>query len=213
MSEFFFQIFILILFHLHCAHQQLTLYDEGQAVSISCTVKGSGSTVFWFRVLRNGMDFIGSFNADGTPKVQYDTSIFDYIKSNKLTVKSFRKKRDGGTYSCVSINANKLIFGEPTVIEGHPDPIPTVKATPKTTLSTTTRQVCSCPTLSKAIPSVGCQVLVWAPMAAACGLLFLILILTICHCNRIRTRRCPHHYRRKPKNNTPARQAMADRYT
>ncbi|MFT7798798.1 T-cell surface glycoprotein CD8 alpha chain [Arapaima gigas] len=211
MSENFVQIFILVFFQLHCAYQYPTVYEEGQEVSISCPLKHSSSAVFWFRIVKNGLDFIGTFTYDGTPKTQIDASVFNYgeIKNQKLIVKNFNKNRDSGTYSCAYINANKLFFGEATVIEGKADPKPTVKTTTK--MTSTTIQPCVCPT-SKKVPTAGCRVLIWAPLAAGCSLLLLILILTIYSCNRIRTRRCPHHHRRKRKNVMPVRHDMTDRH-
>ncbi|KAK6321000.1 hypothetical protein J4Q44_G00079760 [Coregonus suidteri] len=60
--------------------------------------------------------------------------------------------------------------------------------------------VCLWTTVGKVDPSASCDLIVWAPLAAGCGFLFLLLIITVCHCNRIRTKRCPHHYKKTAEN-------------
>ncbi|KAG7229562.1 hypothetical protein INR49_012577 [Caranx melampygus] len=56
-----------------------------------------------------------------------------------------------------------------------------------------------------------CSTAILGPLAGGCGLLLLLLIITTVYCNHTRTRRCPHHYKRKPRT-APAKPMMADRY-
>ncbi|XP_036385858.1 T-cell surface glycoprotein CD8 alpha chain [Megalops cyprinoides] len=60
--------------------------------------------------------------------------------------------------------------------------------------------------------TASCSWIIWTPVAGGCGLLFIILIIIICYCNRMRKRRCPHHYKRRPKSQARVRQASPDRY-
>ncbi|XP_061118076.1 T-cell surface glycoprotein CD8 alpha chain-like [Conger conger] len=106
------------------------------------------------------------------------------IRQNTLTLKEFQKARDSGIYYCSSFNNNILNFGKATHIDG----VPVLHS------------------------KIKCELMIFAPLAGGCALLILILIITICYCNRIRTKRCPHHYKRRPKNSAAVRQAMPDRY-
>ncbi|XP_048877434.1 T-cell surface glycoprotein CD8 alpha chain [Brienomyrus brachyistius] len=207
-------ISLLILFNCTCLAE---VYKEGDDVKITCKMSPPGTIVFWFRVLQTGIEAIGSFNIEGEPKMSPNNSMFDYSsirRHNTITLKGFQKNRDSGTYSCGKLNGNKLSFGELTVIKGLPESPPAVKPVTAQVTPGSTTQPCPCrtPSQTKSKSSEGCPMVIWVPLTAACSLIFLILILIICHCNRIRTRRCPHHYKRKPKNVTPARQAMGERY-
>ncbi|KAK6321018.1 hypothetical protein J4Q44_G00079940 [Coregonus suidteri] len=83
----------------------------------------------------------------------------------------------------------------------------TMMTTPMTTAieltSSTTAKSCK---VGKVDPSASCDMIVWDPLAAGCGFLFLLLIITVCHCNRIRTKRCPHHYKRQQRMGAPGQQ-------
>ncbi|XP_023667497.1 T-cell surface glycoprotein CD8 alpha chain isoform X2 [Paramormyrops kingsleyae] len=209
-------ISLLILFNYFISGACLTT-EELSEVKITCKMSPPGTIVFWFRVLETGIEAIGTFNIEGDPKMVPDSNVFDYrnMKRDKaILLKSFQKNRDSGIYGCGKLNGNKLDFGPLTSIEGHPEITPAVKAVTAHVTPGSTAKPCQCrtPAQTKSKLGEGCPIVIWAPLTAACSLIFLILIIIICHCNRIRTRRCPHHHRRKPKNVTPARQAMGDRY-
>ncbi|XP_010879110.1 T-cell surface glycoprotein CD8 alpha chain [Esox lucius] len=179
---------------------------DGESVRITCVPKTKGTMVIWFRVKENsGMEFIASFSTkDSTPKTPLNSVVFsdENIGKNILIIKSFQKARDSGAYSCASINSNALVFGEVTRLAGEESPstTTTVTTTPTTTAellsSSTTAKACQ---VGKSGPREMCDLIVWAPLAAGCGLLFLLLLITISYCSRTRTKRCPHHYKKKPR--------------
>ncbi|XP_014022918.2 T-cell surface glycoprotein CD8 alpha chain isoform X1 [Salmo salar] len=183
----------------------LTEKTDGKRVEITCAPvsKIKSNMVIWFRVQDNaGMEFIASFSTkDGMKKTDFNNEVFseEQINKNILILKAFKKARDSGVYSCASINGNALVFGEATRLAG---PAPTTTTTTTTTPMTTAIELTSSTTaksckVGKVDPTASCDLIVWAPLAAGCGLLFLLIIITVCHCNRIRTKRCPHHYKRQ----------------
>lgn len=123
----------------------------------------------------------------------------------RLTIKNFDKKKDSGVYTCAAMNNNMLRFGTHTTINGKPDPTtqPPKKAPAPTKamsdIVATTKTQCAC---NKKDPKafLKCETWILSSLASGCGLLLLILVITILYCNRIRTRRCPHHYKRHPQN-------------
>ncbi|XP_024284270.1 T-cell surface glycoprotein CD8 alpha chain [Oncorhynchus tshawytscha] len=192
----------------------LTEKTDGERVEITCAPvsKTKSNMVIWFRVQDNaGMEFIASFSTkDGMKKTYFNNEVFseEQIKKNILILKAFKKARDSGVYSCASINGNALVFGEVTRLAG---PAPMTTTTTTTTPMTTTIELTSSTTaksckVGKVDPTASCDLIVWAPLTAGCGFLFLLLIITVCHCNRIRTKRCPHHYKRQPRMATPGQQ-------
>uniref|UniRef100_A0A8D3C2X5 Ig-like domain-containing protein n=1 Tax=Scophthalmus maximus TaxID=52904 RepID=A0A8D3C2X5_SCOMX len=59
---------------------------------------------------------------------------------------------------------------------------------------------------------VFCSIIILGPLAGGCGLLLLLLIVTTLYCHRIRTRRCPHHYKKKKlRTVAPGKQMMTNR--
>uniref|UniRef100_A0A3Q0R494 T-cell surface glycoprotein CD8 alpha chain n=1 Tax=Amphilophus citrinellus TaxID=61819 RepID=A0A3Q0R494_AMPCI len=175
---------------------------EGDKTEISCTPQNSAgaSMIVWFRVLdSSGMEFIGSFSTTGIKKTvmpNFD-EIFSY-STNRLTLKSFQRK-DSGTYSCAAlVSGTKLTFGEVTKIEGGEISKTAAPPTCTTASSVTTTPSCVCGNKNGGVfsSSMSCTPIIWGSLAGGCGLLLLLLILTILYCNRIRTRRCPHHHKR-----------------
>ncbi|XP_055726152.1 T-cell surface glycoprotein CD8 alpha chain [Salvelinus fontinalis] len=197
----------------------LTEKTDGERVEITCAPvsKTKSNMVIWFRVQDNaGMEFIASFSTkDGMKKTDFNNEVFseEQINKNILILKAFKNARDSGVYSCASINGNALVFGEVTRLVG---PAPTTTTTTTTTTSMTTAIELTSSTTAKSCkvgkvdPTASCDLIVWAPLAAGCGLLFLLLIITVCHCNRIRTKRCPHHYKRQPRMAAPGQQHPTD---
>ncbi|MEQ2250977.1 hypothetical protein ILYODFUR_006374 [Ilyodon furcidens] len=135
-----------------------------------------------------------------------------------LTVKSFNKTNDNGMYSCASlVKGNELKFGPVTthrVPEKTIKPIPTSKANevPTTSQTSTTPRSCLCPDRNNLGSSMSCAPIILGPLAGGCGLLLLLLIITILYCNKIRTRRCPHHHKRKMRMMAPEKQMITNRH-
>ncbi|KAJ8287238.1 hypothetical protein GJAV_G00049250 [Gymnothorax javanicus] len=218
-------IFVLLVV-CQCTHGMLSteFYDEKATVHLSCDPPSKGSTISWFRVREDGVEFLAAFYSNGDlvrdSKLNSPFSA-EKIKQNTLTLNGFQNARDNGTYSCSSFNKNKMHFGKATRIQGKPA-TPTIKtaaattaAPPRPSESTCTSPPCNCqgPTNGKNLdPSMHCDLLILAPLAGGCGLIIIILIITVCYCNRMRTKRCPHHYKRPPKKSAPVRQASPDRY-
>ncbi|XP_008407725.1 T-cell surface glycoprotein CD8 alpha chain isoform X2 [Poecilia reticulata] len=211
---------LLLLFLCPQIHSAVKTVEEGQSEKVKCTLPAKGTIVFWFRVVEDqGMEFIGSFANTGAEKAtgpNYKKNLIVDKQSDDfvLTVKSFNKKSDSGMYTCaVLVSGNTLSFGQVTQLQG---PIATTTKPPviqvsTTRQTTTTPTSCHCNNKDKSGPSLFCAPIILGPLAGGCGLLLLLLIISILYCNKIRTRRCPHHYKRKPRMMAPEKQ-LADRY-
>ncbi|CAN9512446.1 unnamed protein product [Ophioblennius macclurei] len=186
---------------------------EGQSVTIKCRPE-MGTLIIWYRVLdKTGMEFLASCSNSGVSKVR--SSTFEQLFSqgtDAITLTSFNKERDAGLYSCSSLKGNELKFGESTRLIGKKEPIKqTTKAPPATTKLPATTTPCVCnEKKGSSDDSLDCAPLILGPLAGGCGLLLLLLIVTILYCNKIRTRRCPHHHKRKMRV-APEKQLMTGR--
>ncbi|XP_041814815.1 T-cell surface glycoprotein CD8 alpha chain [Chelmon rostratus] len=194
---------------------------EGQEVEISCRPE-LGSMVIWFRLLgESDMEFIGSYANNGIEKTAMKafSSIFRRSASNpySLTLKSFNKMRDSGAYICAAlVKGTELRFGKITQLVGE-------KAAAVQPITTTTTKQSLCTTAAPCVckdnhkkeetsPSMFCTPIILGPLAGGCGLLLLLLIITIVFCNKIRTRRCPHHYKKKLRTAAGGKQMMTGRH-
>ncbi|KAK1901480.1 T-cell surface glycoprotein CD8 alpha chain [Dissostichus eleginoides] len=124
---------------------------------------------------------------------------------------SFNQTRDSGVYSCASLKGSELIFGNPTRLFQEKVKVP-IEETSQATEQTkcTTASPCVCESGNKpgeTSPEMFCSLIILGPLAGGCGLLLLLLIITIVYCNHVRTRRCPHHYKRKQ---APGKQMMTN---
>ncbi|KAI9521139.1 hypothetical protein NQZ68_010843 [Dissostichus eleginoides] len=190
---------------------------EGNLVRLDCVPRDMGTMVVWFRHLdTTGMEFIASFTNNGVLKSARNSvsELFGHSKDwpISLTLKSFNQTRDSGVYSCASLKGSELIFGNPTrlfQVEKVKVPIEeTSQATEQT--KCTTASPCVCESGNKpgeTSPEMFCSLIILGPLAGGCGLLLLLLIITIGYCNHVRTRRCPHHYKRKQ---APGKQMMTN---
>uniref|UniRef100_A0A3P9Q9D8 T-cell surface glycoprotein CD8 alpha chain-like n=1 Tax=Poecilia reticulata TaxID=8081 RepID=A0A3P9Q9D8_POERE len=189
-------------------HSAVKTVEEGQSEKVKCTLPAKGTIVFWFRVVEDqGMEFIGSFANTGAEKAtgpNYKKNLIVDKQSDDfvLTVKSFNKKSDSGMYTCaVLVSGNTLSFGQVTQLQGKLcfiSPLATFLIQVSTTRQTTTTPTsCGKTSIYLAGPSLFCAPIILGPLAGGCGLLLLLLIISILYCNKIRTRRCPHHYKRK----------------
>ncbi|NP_001072086.1 T-cell surface glycoprotein CD8 alpha chain [Takifugu rubripes] len=192
-------------------NQKEDVVKEGAQVDIHCQPSQAASMTVWFRVRDNSwMEFIGSFS-NGLKKTENNVSSeFTHGKINRdiLTLKSFQRQKDSGLYCCASLYKGKeLRFGPVTQLRGETvEQKPTVAQTTPRQQPVTTAPACTCDS-SKARGGIGtqlsCAPLILGPLAGGCGLLLLLLIVTALYCNRVRTRRCPHHYKRKPRGKPP----------
>ncbi|MEQ2272607.1 hypothetical protein XENORESO_002590 [Xenotaenia resolanae] len=226
MDQKLIQILLIVLIHPKISSAaEDTVPEEGKPFSIHCKPPESGTIVFLFRVVdESGMEFLGSFSPSGHPKTTRPNFDMDFSskKLNNgfvLTVKSFNKTNDNGLYSCASlVRGNELKFGPVTphrVPENTIKAIPTSKANevPTTSQTSTTPRSCLCPDRKNlAGSSMSCALIILGPLAGGCGLLLLLLIITILYCNKIRTRRCPHHNKRKMRMMAPEKQMITNRH-
>ncbi|XP_070695252.1 T-cell surface glycoprotein CD8 alpha chain [Pempheris klunzingeri] len=223
MDQKWIQILAILVFYQKMtsgAGEDITV-KEGQSVDINCVPSEKGTMIVWFRVLENsGLEFIASFSTYGILKSMSanipSTFNHDKISQNILTLASFNKARDSGTYSCAGLyKGNELKFGKVTRLAG--EKVAIISA-PVTTAAKpdpcTTAQPCFCKTnYTTEEPSLFsfCTLLL-IPLAGGCGLLLLLLIFTIVCCNKMRTRRCPHHHKRKPRMMPPEKMMMTNRH-
>ncbi|XP_031725740.1 T-cell surface glycoprotein CD8 alpha chain [Anarrhichthys ocellatus] len=204
------------------AGEEMTV-KEGQPVELKCRPSVEASMIVWFRVLDNGIEFIASFSREGFPKspVASFPSTFSHssIRNDILKLKSFNKARDSGIYSCGSlVKGNEMQFGKVIRLVG--EKVEVALKAPQTTITAPTQSTTATPCVCNKIednkqgetsPQMFCSPIILGSMAASCGLLLLLLIIAILYCNRIRTRRCPHHYKRKPQM-APGKQMMTNRH-
>ncbi|XP_060898271.1 T-cell surface glycoprotein CD8 alpha chain [Labrus mixtus] len=219
MDQKWMQILVILVFF-----QKITtgaceerVIKEKEAVEIVCNTQDFGSTFVWLRVLDiTAMEFIASFNLIGDMKAAHPSfsSIFSNRKS-KLILNSFNKARDSGVYGCVSQKGQVLKIGTVTRLVGEKvkvsteAPLNTTKPSPCTTAAPC---VCDHKTRKEETnPLMLCSPIILGPLVGSCGLLLLLLIITTLYCNKIRTRRCPHHYKRKPRAMPPGNQMKTSR--
>ncbi|XP_023145045.1 T-cell surface glycoprotein CD8 alpha chain isoform X2 [Amphiprion ocellaris] len=221
MDQKWIQILVILMFNQKMTSGTNKEVKEGESIDIECEpLPPTSSMIIWFRALDNfGMEFIASFSASGFAKSKHSnySEIFSDKSKSKQTLKAFKKSRDSGIYSCATLQGNELKFGKVTRLIGEeikkdtPEVLPTKP--PNNQVATTT--ACNCnknkKTGAATPPPLSCSILILAPLAGGCGLLLLLLIITTVYCNRIRTRRCPHHYKRKLRV-APEKQMMNTRH-
>ncbi|KAK3524268.1 hypothetical protein QTP70_025855 [Hemibagrus guttatus] len=179
--------------------------NENESKTIYCTGEHSGS-VFWLRMKGNGFEYIGTYSKSKKTGTAADKNKFT-VKEKSLELKHFQQETDSGYYSCVSINNNALDFSSTFKLRG--EKVVSVQPTSKPKITTVqpvtsrTTAAVTCPQNAKGGKKpekidvlLGCELHIFIPLVAGCGFLLLLLIITIVYCNRIRTRRCPHHYKR-----------------
>ncbi|KAL7407948.1 hypothetical protein ABVT39_016040 [Epinephelus coioides] len=205
------------------ACEDLTV-KEGQQIDINCKPEEMGTMVIWFRVLDTStVEFIASFSITGVLKSSSksfsSTFSVSQSKQHTLTLNSFNKAKDSGVYNCGSLyKGNELKFGKATRLVGEIVKVPVVAPPQATTTQQnlcTTTTPCVCSNTNKpgeTSPQLFCSLIILGPLAGGCGLLLLLLIATTVYCNQIRTRRCPHHYKRKPRVVPPGKPKMNNRH-
>ncbi|XP_022600649.1 T-cell surface glycoprotein CD8 alpha chain [Seriola dumerili] len=214
MDQKWIQILVILVFYQQMASGADKKAKDGDEVEIKCAPTQTSSMVMWFRVLDNSdMDYIASFDINGNLKSGTSLkTVFNNnnMKKNILTLKSFSKSRDSGLYCCATLVKNVLVFGETTRLSGVEVPTRPQDITTKPTLPTTTK-ACVC-NKQGGKSDMFCSPIILGPLAGGCGLLLLLLIIITFYCNHTRTRRCPHHYKRKPRTMPPGKQLMTNRH-
>ncbi|KAM8915998.1 T-cell surface glycoprotein CD8 alpha chain isoform 2-T3 [Spinachia spinachia] len=198
--------------------------QEGAQVDIECKPAESGTLLIWFRVLPKNLEFTGSFSPSGVPKTIPPSfpATFSHsrISDGILSLKSFQRSTDSGIYSCASLfKGNQLTFGKVTRLVGEKeltDVAAGAPEAPKATISAphrlrTTDTPCVCnqngnDKQGATGPQMFCSPIILGPLAGGCGLLLVLLVITSLYCNQMRTRRCPHHYKRKLQAGAPGKQ-------
>uniref|UniRef100_A0A8C2IMI0 CD8a molecule n=1 Tax=Cyprinus carpio TaxID=7962 RepID=A0A8C2IMI0_CYPCA len=180
------------------------VFKEGQEVTVDCDPKQPGVITFWFQINRSGPKYLFTVKSTDV-KANVDWTKYKVNTNGKvsLAIQSFQKKTDSGLYTCAAMNNNRLIFGEVKEIKGEPDlatpPPKKDPEQPKTaTPVITTKPPCKCQKQDPK-PSINCETWILSSLVAGCGVLLILLIFTILYCNRLRTRRCPHHNKRQPR--------------
>ncbi|XP_028261338.1 T-cell surface glycoprotein CD8 alpha chain isoform X2 [Parambassis ranga] len=207
MDQKWIQVLVILMLFQKASSGAVKTVKDREKVEITCH-PGPGNMIVWFRVLDgHSVEFIGSYSLNGVIKTTGPSySRFSY-NPNTLTVKSFDRGLDSGTYCCAAlVKGIELRFGNITRLSGEimksPIPVQPTQATLQKNPSTTTT-ACYCPENQKqpgaTSASMSCHPIMLGGLAGGCGLLLLLLIVTTLYCNRIRTRRCPHHYKRKPR--------------
>ncbi|XP_067360163.1 T-cell surface glycoprotein CD8 alpha chain [Channa argus] len=209
---------ILVFYHKLTSGAQEKKVKEGQQIEIYCKPK-SCNIAIWFRVLDNSeMEFIAYVSNGVVVKGPRNIYSGSKLQDDILTLKSFNKATDSGIYSCVCIKSNELKFGNTTrLVEASNAvnvPAPTTTTTKLNLFPTT--QACACKDKTSSQGGISdvfyCTPIILGPLVGACGLLLLLLIVFCVYCNQIRTRRCPHHYKRKPRTMAPGKQMMTNRH-
>ncbi|NXR89817.1 CD8A protein, partial [Hypocryptadius cinnamomeus] len=179
--------------------KDITQLRLGQKLELEChTDKSHGAS--WIRRDTSGtlhfIVFINSLNRATFEGNQKTSSRFEASKDNtiyRLAVKSFTQ-RDEGSYFCV-MNLNQMLQFSP----GQRAFLPvTTKVAPSTPGPTTQRGITENPDLTTPYAeermqealNFFCHIFIWVPLAGACLLLLVALVITIVLCQRTRRRRC-----------------------
>ncbi|CAL8402750.1 unnamed protein product [Arctogadus glacialis] len=197
-------ISLFILFqNIVSVHGEVLTPKEGEKVQIHCKPPAAHTVVMWLRVVDKSVEFIASFHLNGMIKQEgmFDKKIYSDSKmmSEKiLSIKSFNSQRDRGVYICAGLTSNVLTFGNVTRLQQVVSVTPAA-AVPATNAKTpSTPMVCTCNSKTEEVLSIwDCSPIILGSLACGYGFIILLFVITIVYCNRIRTRRCPHHYKRQ----------------
>ncbi|KAM9192939.1 T-cell surface glycoprotein CD8 alpha chain-like [Mergus octosetaceus] len=196
--------------------------QSGKPLELECT-NSQDSGVSWIRQDKAGtLHFIVYISALSKPTFegnQMTSSHFGTLKSGKsyrLVVKSF-KAQDEGVYFC-TVNFNQALYFSSGLHVFFPV---TTTAAPVTTVPPTTqssqvtkRDVClqshEAETSKEKKLNFFCEIFIWVPLAGACFLLLIALVITIVLCQKTRRRRCrcnrPANGKPKMKPKVPSQQ-------
>ncbi|XP_006111723.3 T-cell surface glycoprotein CD8 alpha chain [Pelodiscus sinensis] len=200
----------------------------GAKVELECVISDNSladSGASWIRQPKDSAPqfilFISSLSRvapteDGKPPAGFEAKKDSNVY--KLTVKSFQKQ-DQGNYYCI-VNRNQMLHFSSGVPLYLPVPTtttaaPTTKAalTPSSPAShTKAAQDCkhpSAPDTPRTKLDFSCSLFIWAPLAGACFLLLVALLVTIVVCQKSRRRRCKC---KRPMNGNNGKPSMPNRY-
>ncbi|XP_037991460.1 T-cell surface glycoprotein CD8 alpha chain-like, partial [Motacilla alba alba] len=190
--------------------KDITQLRLGQKLELEChTDKSHGAS--W--ILRDSsgtlhfIAFISSVSRATFEGGQRTSPRFEASKDNtiyRLAVKSFTPQ-DEGSYFCV-MNLNQMLHFSP----GQRVFLPVITTTvaSSTPGSTTQRGITEDPNLTTPVPegrmqedlNFFCHIFIWVPLAGACLLLLIALVITIVLCQQTRRRRCRC---KRPANGKP----------
>ncbi|NWX65270.1 CD8A protein, partial [Promerops cafer] len=179
--------------------KDITQLQVGQKLELECqTEKDIGAS--WIHQDKSGtlhfIVFISSmfratFGGNQRTSLRFEASKYNTIY--RLVVKSFTPQ-DEGNYFCM-MNWNQRLYFSP----GQPAFLPvTTTVAPTTCASTPKRGITEDPNLKTPDPEgrmqedldFFCHVVIWVPLAGACLLLLIALVITVVLCQKTRRRRC-----------------------
>ncbi|NWW30733.1 CD8A protein, partial [Panurus biarmicus] len=177
----------------------ITQLRVGQKLELECWT-GRHSGAFWIRQDKTGtlhfIVFISSMAKATFGGNQKTSTRFEARKEDvfyHLVVKSFTPQ-DEGNYFCVMI-FNQILYFSP----GQPAFLPATTVVPPTTCGPTpTHGITEDSNLKTQDPerrkqedlNFFCHIFIWVPLAGACLLLLIALVITIVLCQETRRRRC-----------------------
>ncbi|XP_034757765.2 T-cell surface glycoprotein CD8 alpha chain-like [Acipenser ruthenus] len=211
--------FLFLLTVVQCLNQE-EIVTEGKSVTVKCfsTKSSLDSGVYWFQQTE-GRDakFLVFTSSIGTERNKKDNRFKSSRSGQGYSLTFTFKKDDAGIYYCFQVSNNNMEFGTSTKIsvKKAPQPATTTKAPANATTQPATARnpPCTCPARGKPRDTrLTCDVFIWAPLSGAAGLLLVILVITIIMCSKVRTRRCPHHYKKRPLKDRSGRPSVPDRY-
>ncbi|NXU37320.1 CD8A protein, partial [Drymodes brunneopygia] len=173
--------------------KDITQLRVGQRLELECQT-GRDSGAFWIHQDKSGtLHFIVFINSmsratfEGNERTSPRFEASKHDKIYRLVVKSFTP-RDEGKYFCV-MNLNQMLFFSP----GQPAFLPVITTVAPTTSGTTPKRgITESPNNQTAHPETRteeklnffCHIFIWIPLAAACLLLLIALLITIVLCQR-----------------------------
>ncbi|NXY59578.1 CD8A protein, partial [Callaeas wilsoni] len=179
--------------------KDITQIQVGQRLHLECQT-GRDSGTFWIRQDKSGtlhfIVFINSMSRATFSSVHRASTHFEAGKENtiyRLVVKSFTPQ-DQGNYFCI-MNINQMLYFSP----GQPAFLPvTTTAAPTPSGPTPKRGITEDPSPKTPDPETRmqeelnffCHIFIWVPLAGACLLLLIALVITIVLCQQTRRRRC-----------------------
>uniref|UniRef100_A0A8C5TFM4 Immunoglobulin V-set domain-containing protein n=1 Tax=Malurus cyaneus samueli TaxID=2593467 RepID=A0A8C5TFM4_9PASS len=180
------------------SHNDITQLRVGQRLELEChTDRDSGA--FWIRQDKSGtLHFIVFISSLNRPTFM-DHSLSSRFEARKesqiyhLAVKSFTAQ-DEGKYFCL-MNFNQMLFfsnGLPLFLPATPTVAPTTpRSTPKWGTTEDPNPKTPDPgTRMQEEMNFLCHTLIWIPLAGACLLLLIALVITTVLCQQTRKRRC-----------------------
>ncbi|XP_059926164.1 T-cell surface glycoprotein CD8 alpha chain [Gadus macrocephalus] len=197
-------ISLFILFqNIVSVHGEVLTPKEGEKVQIHCKPPKASPTIMWLRVVDNGVEFIASYHSSGMIKKEsmLDKEIYSDSKMRTekiLSIKKFNSQRDRGVYTCAGLTSNVLTIGNVTRLQRVVSVTPAAAVPAANTKTPSTPMVCTCNIKTEEVLSIwDCSPIILGSLACGYGFIILLFVITIVYCNRIRTRRCPHHYKRQ----------------